>query len=622
MLGNQAFAEVRYNYVVRVFDLFDRSRDKRLLLQDFENPEAGHAFHDDIRTPILMRSNHITYQGGAADIFPALLLLENDAERRVRLDAMPYKRPIAILENMEWQTLARVQHDAERKEGYDLHVGRRGLVYTRSRRSYRIERDLCRQLRAVPYFNGDSMKHRFRSMMQAITGRFPVQDASGGLVCAAVVCAVFTLASVTPAAAQRVLFGSIDDPAEQSSVAWWQAYTELEAAGGLSLVGPQWRTAGRLAVETRTTTSSVRIDGTVRTGVYGTYDPDIDETYDLLRLLEYARYRPPESGRYARIGPLERTRLGTGHLVNFLNSNAVWDRRTIGVEASLMTDRIGLQSFSSEITDLDLLGGRLWYQPLPQGPGSAWRTIRFGVTAVTDQRIEGSPDETLEAGGLDADMEAVRTGGFSFRPFFSYSRIRTHGQGFYFGGDLSSENLIDLARVHLRLALHYSSSEFRPGYFGSFYSAAGPGSVILSAEEESDPGFVSLDLEDAGRGNAVVTELRLLIFERFELWYQFVRHHGVLPESEYHLRLFFNSNRLRLAIGQDRGSLKGFFSLFDDLEDLSLLHFDLAYRVSGPLWVSVDARYTYDSGIRGEDGRRRYIVQRRFDPLVSLRFRY
>lgn len=425
-----------------------------------------------------------------------------------------------------------------------------------------------------------------------------------------------------PAAGQSYLFGSLDDPSEQSSVAWWQAWTELEAAGGLSLVGPQWRTAGRLTAETRTSTASLKVGGMVRTGVYGTYEPDIDETYDLLRLIEYARYRPADSGRYVRIGPLQRTRLGHGHLVNFLNSNAVWDRRSVGVEVALGSDRIGLESFTSEITDLDIVGGRFRLQPLEQGPGSAWRTLQFGVTAVTDRRIEGSPGEHLDAGGLDVSMEAFRTGGFSFNPFFSYARIRNFGQGFYFGGDMSSENLIDLARVHFRLGLQYSSSEFRPGFFSSFYQAAGPGSVIVSTENASEAGFVSMDLGDARRGNAIVTEFRLLIFERFELWYQFVRHHRVQPESEYHLRLYFVSERLRLGIGQDRGGLDGFFSLFEDLQNLSLLHFDLAYRVSGPVWVSVDARYTYEGGVRGLDGRRQYIVQRRFDPLVALRFRY
>jgi hypothetical protein len=114
-----------------------------------------------------------------------------------------------------------------------------------------------------------------------------------------------------------------------------------------------------------------------------------------------------------------------------------------------------------------------------------------------------------------------------------------------------------------------------------------------------------------------------LIFERFELWYYFRRHYGTQSLSEYHLRLYVHQrNRLRVNIGLDRAGLRSFFSLFNEMGDQSALVFGTDYRWSGPFWIFVNARYTFEEVAPDPDGTRQYLVQRRFEPFGGVRFAF
>jgi len=360
----------------------------------------------------------------------------------------------------------------------------------------------------------------------------------------------------------------------------------------------------------------LNLSGIIRAGVYGTYDPDTDETYDVVRMLKVARYQPERKAVYVRLGPLQRMRLGSGSLVNFLNTDAAWDDRTVGLEAKLGDRWTSLEVFSEDLFSVGLIGGRFSVNPFWDSQ-SILSTLKLGVTVVSDRKERLALTNSMDGQEMDVRIEAYRTGGFSFYPFASFARIPEYGQGFAFGADLENENFIDLARVHFRLALHYNSSDFRTGYFGSFYTVSSHRANVLSADESIPAGVA---LRDIDRGNSIETELRILIFRRFEFWYAFMRYHGVQPLSEYHLRLMFTSSRFNLSIGQDRRGLVGFTSLFDGLGDENRMKFEFEYRFFGPLWVNIRADYTYSRLYESVTGIPQYIVQRRFSPLLILRY--
>ena len=419
------------------------------------------------------------------------------------------------------------------------------------------------------------------------------------------------------AAAQAWLFGSRDDPSEQASVEWWNAYTEITGAAGFSLIGPQWRGVTRVDVEARGANYAFGLEGSFRSGIYGRYDVETDEWRDALRILAFARYRPANGNTYLRVGPLERTRLGTGHLVHFYSTSTIWDERSAGVEWQHQGANHTLEAFTADITRPGVTGARLAVAPFDRGvPGI--RSLELSATAVQERGQEtdlGNPFRGFEG---SARMVAYRSDSFDFVPFVSAAWLPDYGQGLLVGANLENANFIDTARLYLSLALHYNSADFRHGFFGTFHSVSGPNRSIFAA---GDADRRDIDLREVERGNSILFESRILFFERFELWYAFQRFHGVQHLSEYHLRLFFRSRNVQLVVSQDRRGLKGFASLFGDLGEENRLRFGFDLRLVGQVWLLMDAHYTYRLNTVIE-GNAYHSIQRRFDPMIGLRAQF
>lgn len=441
----------------------------------------------------------------------------------------------------------------------------------------------------------------------------------------AIVLAVICTVS-RPAAAQPVDFGSADDPREQIQSVWWRYQSRLELTSGLSLISDHWR--GGVGVNSNIVVPGLtaRLNGTLRGGIYGRYEPDSDEFYDLLRLVEFARFSgTATSDLYLRAGRIERMRLGTGHVVNFFNSRVAWDERTVGVEGKYTWPLLDLSGFTDNVLLNGVVGGHVALRPVYWANDPRTRSFTLGFGYVSDLNTRTGESMGVTAYNVDMSFNALTSGEVRLSPFTSYAWYPKYGSGIGFGADLQADNFIDLARFRLRLALYYNGREFIPGYVGSFYQVSNPAARILNSQKylvgEREIEYEGVELADANGGNDFETELRLLIFERFELWYYFRRHYGSQSLSEYHLRLFYHQpNNLRIHVGMDRGGILGFFSLFNELGDQTSLVFGTDVRLTGPFWIFVNARYSFEEVGIDPDGRRQYLVQRRFEPFTGIRF--
>ena len=435
------------------------------------------------------------------------------------------------------------------------------------------------------------------------------------------------LIAAPPLAAQPIRFGAADDPREHLQRVWWKREQTLHLLGGLSLIGPQWRGAGHASADLVTRPATAHLGATFRAGYFGEYSPDLDEPYDALRAISFLRYNPPpEVPMHLRVGTLERLRLGTGHVVNFFSSSVAWDERTVGAEGFYRTAPVTVAAFTDNVTADGLVGGRLGVRPLYRAASTRWRTATLGLNYVTDLAERPPGTDRLEAFNVDASFVAFRSGQIDFVPFASVAWYRDYGSGISFGADLESENFIDLLSFRLRMALFYNGESFIPTYVNTFYTVHSPTARILDSGADARPradALAGIPLADAAGGNDLLTEFRLLMIERFELWYSFRRHYGSQRLSEYHLHFFLRIyDRMRLNVAIDRTGLAGFFSTFTALDDQSALDFGIDYRLLRNLWLSVDARYTFERVSDGPDGTERYLVQRRFEPFTGLYFRF
>ena len=276
-----------------------------------------------------------------------------------------------------------------------------------------------------------------------------------------------------------------------------------------------------------------------------------------------------------------------------------------------------IEAFTADLTRRGVSGVRLALAPFDRGePGI--RSRELSGASVEDFGVETDLAQPFRGMEAAARMVAYRSGSFDFVPFVSVAWLPDYGQGVLIGANLENANFIDTARLHLSLALHYNSSDFRTGYFGAFHPVSGRGRSIIS---DADPTRRDIPLRDVGRGNSILVESRILFFERFELWYAFQRYHGEQRLSEYHLRLFFSARNIQLSVAQDRRGLKGFASLFGDLGEENRLRFGFDLRLFGRVWLMTDAHYTYRLNTVIEENSY-FSIQRRFDPMIGLRARF
>lgn len=434
-----------------------------------------------------------------------------------------------------------------------------------------------------------------------------------------------------PVQAQRTDFGAADDPRESIQRVWWQRESTIGFMGGLSLIGAQWRGVGRLSADLVTRSFTGHIEGTLRAGVFGEYEPDVNEPYDALRAVEFIRYEPPQDSPFhLRTGQIRQMRLGTGHVVNFFSSTTAWNERTVGLETAWDAELFTIEGFTDNVLPDGVVGGHVGLRPMGWSSNHRLQTATLGVSYVRDLTDPLDGMEALEAYNVDVQFDAFGSGSITFEPFVSYAWYPSYGRGISFGADLGGKNFADLFDFYLRMALFYNGEAFIPGYIGTFYTVSSPHARILNAEENSQPGsedrLAGVLLGDAAGGNDLLTEWRIAS-RRFEVWYAFRRHYGTQRLSTHNFAVYLRLlDRMTLDIAIDRAGLTGFLSIFNDMDDQSTLTFGLDYnllpRLLPSLWLTVDARYSYERVAEGPDGGERYLVQRRFEPMTGFRFRF
>ena len=431
-------------------------------------------------------------------------------------------------------------------------------------------------------------------------------------------------------ASQSIAFGSADDPREHLQPVWWRRESFFYAMGGVSLIAAQWRGATNMTLGLVTRSMTARFIGTLRAGVLGEYEPDLDEPYDLVRLIDFARYNPPRHHRvHLRVGLIDRMRLGIGHVVNFYNSSVAWDERTVGTEFIWQGRSAEIAGFTDNVLFDGVVGGRVGLRPLSWTRARFLNTALFGFNYVTDLAPRAPDIRRLESYNVDLQLDLFNSGTIFFAPFASYAWYPAFGSGVALGADLYSDRFIDLLSFRFRLGLFYNGRRFIPGFVGAFYTVHNPQARLVKSGADLDAltndDLAGVPLDRSRGANDLLTELKVVIFDGFEFWYYYRRHFGIQRLGELHLRLFLRtSDRWHLEVGIDRLGLGGFFTAFNDMDDQSTLVFGADYNMGGPFFVFLRARYSYErvDTDQDQDHAQRFLVQRRFEPLTGIRFRF
>ncbi len=438
------------------------------------------------------------------------------------------------------------------------------------------------------------------------------------------------LALASGATAQPPSFGSADDPLELGSAPFSPDRTILEAHAGPAFVRSDWRTGLRGEATVLRGRFSASVGGAVHPGGGGFYENEADDLYDALRVIRYIRVQPRggRRGIYARVGPLDGVTLGTGMLARRYRTTAAWDERRIGAEfASGARGGARVAAFIGDVTGGSVAGAEVEIPTrLALGPA---RGVRLGLAAAHDLSLPASGDSALT--GIEATLrgDVFSEGGLSVGPYVSFAQVLGKGGGIGVGLVADGADLGSVARAEARLGLVFSRGRFSPGIVGPMYSVNGGRQRIVAANSfyDDQAGFdlAGTPIDSMRGGVDLELELRSVAFGRVEALLFTRRHFGPGALSAFSLSLAARGGPARFEFGVEKQGFRSLLGIFGSaLGEENTLLLDISFPVPalGGAHAFVRSRYGYRRLADDEAGPQRYLVERRFEPLIGVRTRW
>ncbi|HEX8386320.1 MAG TPA: hypothetical protein VF576_09055 [Rubricoccaceae bacterium] len=427
-----------------------------------------------------------------------------------------------------------------------------------------------------------------------------------------------------PSAAPPLEFGSADDLFERGSGRPEADGVAVGLFGGAAYLPDTWRGAVRGEAEGSRGPVSAAVSATLHPAAGGLYGPEADEAYDVLRAVDYVRLNPSAGHPvYARLGPTQRVTLGAGAIARQYRTTTAWDERTLGAEAAVRAGRFSLAAFADDVRLRGVVGGEVEVRtPLAAGPlGGA----RLTVGAVHDLGLPSRGDSALT--GVEATLRADVAGGrfaadapFGVSPFVTAARYLGKGGTVGAGADVDVFRFSEALRARVRAAVFVSSARFVPGHVGPFYAVSNADERIVDGAVAGGQALAGTPLDSLRGGVDVVFDVRFLAFGRFEVAQHVRRHIGADRASAYSLRLAARlPRRARAELAVERQGFRGFWAFLRGLGDENALVLDVAVPVGPTAQAFVRSRYGYRRLDEATAGPGRFLVERRFEPLVGVR---
>jgi len=200
---------------------------------------------------------------------------------------------------------------------------------------------------------------------------------------------------------------------------------------------------------------------------------DWNESYDYFRILRYVRYGQKRDPFYARVGALDRARIGHGFLLNYYtNETANYDKRKIGLVLDIDFGNYGFESMTSNLGRLEIIGLRGYVRPLRYFTEiPIIKDLTFGASYVTDTDpdVNRDTDDAVSAWGLDSELPLVNVPLFYSGLYYDFGKIVDYGHGQAFGIEAQLKGIAGLFSVYSKFERRLLGEKFTPTFFNAFY---------------------------------------------------------------------------------------------------------------------------------------------------------
>ncbi len=216
---------------------------------------------------------------------------------------------------------------------------------------------------------------------------------------------------------------------------------------------------------------------------------DWDETGDYFKFLRRLEYGRPDEPLHARAGEIGSAVLGHGTIVNHYYNAVTPDHYRLGLEGAYEGDQGGGELLVGDLVRPGLLAGRAYVRPATFFDGAEWwRRLSVGMSLVGDvgapvelrrgegdspvvgptRRPEVERRRATAVGGVDLELQAVRTDQVGVTPYADFNQHFGLGRGLHAGLDLSfapSDRLGFAGRAEYRML----GENYLPDYVGPLY---------------------------------------------------------------------------------------------------------------------------------------------------------
>lgn len=210
---------------------------------------------------------------------------------------------------------------------------------------------------------------------------------------------------------------------------------------------------------------------------------------DYLSIVKFIEWGNNGDTFHARAGVLADATIGHGTIVGHYYNNTVFGQPRTGLAAEVNLRFLGFQGLTNDVTNGEVMAGRVIYKPLLDTKIPFIRNLAVGTSLAMDRRapdklrfrgdgrfsFNGDDEarasrEQLSIFGVDLELPIINNSWVSLVPYADQNFISSYGNGLHAG-----------VMAHLRLPIHIPTTvrvrgeyrrfqdEYLPTYFDAFY---------------------------------------------------------------------------------------------------------------------------------------------------------
>ena len=196
-----------------------------------------------------------------------------------------------------------------------------------------------------------------------------------------------------------------------------------------------------------------------------------DKGAGAFRMIRYLRWGLKGDPLYTRIGSLQSSTLGNGFIMGYYSNESSYDRRKIGLELDMDFGLVGMESMTSNLGNVEIVGGRVYVRPMHSTEIPVLKNLEIGGTYVTDINPDNKNDthDGVYEWGADITIPIIKMEVFNWRIYSDYAKINNYGDGKAVGTLISIPNIAGAFGIYAKLEKRFLGGQFLPNYFNTLY---------------------------------------------------------------------------------------------------------------------------------------------------------